>query len=100
MEALFQPSMKGTTTRPFVAALLRVTKGVVILNTLFVILNEVKDLAFRLEIKGDSFLVSHVDEFATEVELLRQNHKFLTLLDEFKENQDTISLAQVEQQLR
>ncbi|MEI6310245.1 MAG: hypothetical protein WCP58_11465 [bacterium] len=50
--------------------------------------------------KGDSFLVSHADEFATEVELLRQNHKFLSMLDKFKEEQSSISLDQVEKQLR
>ena len=50
--------------------------------------------------KGDSFLVSHVDEFATEVVLLRQNHKFLSMLDKLKEEQSAISLDQVEKQLR
>jgi hypothetical protein len=50
--------------------------------------------------KGDSFSVSHADEFATEVELLRQNHIFLSMLDKFKEDQNSISLDQVEKQLR
>ena len=50
--------------------------------------------------KGDSFLVSHADEFATEVELLRRNHAFLTMLDEFKEAKDVIPLDQVEKELR
>lgn len=50
--------------------------------------------------KGDSFVVSHADEFAMEVELLRQNHAFLAMLDEFKEDRETIPLEQVEKQLR
>ena len=32
---------------------------------------------------GTSFIVSMADEFSTEVELLRQNHSFLTLLDAY-----------------
>ena len=50
--------------------------------------------------KGDSFLVSQADEFATEVELLRRNHTFLRMLDQFKEDKDTIPLDQVEKELR
>jgi hypothetical protein len=50
--------------------------------------------------KGDSFLVSHADEFATEVELLRRNHGFLTMLDEFKEGKERIPLDRVEKDLR
>lgn len=50
--------------------------------------------------KGDSFSVSHADEFATEVELLREDHTFLSMLDKFKEEQGAISLDQVEKQLR
>jgi hypothetical protein len=50
--------------------------------------------------QGDSFLVSHADEFATEVELLRRNHAFLTMLDEFKQGKDRIPLDQVERELR
>lgn len=50
--------------------------------------------------KGDSFLVSHADEFATEVELLRRNHTFLTMLDDLKQAKDTIPLDQVERELR
>jgi len=49
---------------------------------------------------GDSFLVSPADEFATEVELLRRNHTFLTRLDEFKEDKAMIPLEQVEKDLR
>jgi hypothetical protein len=40
------------------------------------------------------------DEFATEVELLRQNHAFLTLLDTYEQAQKTISLEDVEIRLR
>jgi hypothetical protein len=50
--------------------------------------------------EGDSFVVSQADEFATEVELLRQNHTFLAMLDEFKNEKETIPLEQVETELR
>jgi len=50
--------------------------------------------------KGDSFVISQADEFATEVELLRRNHTFLSMLDEFKEENETIPLEKVEQELR
>ena len=49
---------------------------------------------------GTSFVLSMVDEFATEVELLRQHHTFLTLLDEYKQERKTISLDEVEERLR
>jgi len=49
---------------------------------------------------GDSFIVSHADEFATEVELLRQNHGFLTMLDKFKEDTESIPLDEAEKRLR
>lgn len=50
--------------------------------------------------QGDSFVVSPADELATEVELLRQNHTFLTMLDRFKEDSDSIPLAEAEDRLR
>ncbi len=50
--------------------------------------------------QGDSFVISHADEFATEVELLRRNHTFLSMLDEFKKENETIPLDQVEKELR
>ena len=59
-----------------------------------------KDALFVKTEKGDSFLVSQADEFATEVELLRRNHTFLRMLDPFKEDRDTIPLDQVEKELR
>jgi len=49
---------------------------------------------------GTSFVLSLADEFATEVELLRQNHAFLTLLDAYKQTQKTILLEEVEKRLR
>jgi len=49
---------------------------------------------------GDSFLVSHADEFAAEVELLRRNPEFLALLDEFKKEKQAVSLDQTERDLR
>jgi hypothetical protein len=49
---------------------------------------------------GMSFVLSLADEFATEVELLRQNHAFLTLLDWHKQSQKAISFDEVEKRLR
>jgi hypothetical protein len=49
---------------------------------------------------GTSFVLSMADEFATEVELLRQNHSFLTLLDSYKQERKTLSLEEVEERLR
>jgi len=49
---------------------------------------------------GDSFVVSPADELATEVELLRRNHTFLTMLDRLKEDAESIPLAEADKQLR
>jgi hypothetical protein len=49
---------------------------------------------------GESFLVSPADDFDTEVQLLRRNHAFLTLLDRLKAEEGRIPLAQAEQNLR
>ncbi len=49
---------------------------------------------------GETFVISSTDEFESEVELLRQNHTFLSMLDEFKKGQDTISLEEAEKMLR
>ena len=49
---------------------------------------------------GETFVISSTDEFESEVELLRQNHTFLSMLDEFKKGQDTIPLEEVEKMLR
>jgi hypothetical protein len=45
---------------------------------------------------GDFFFVSPADEFETEVERLRRNHTFLSMLDKFKLEKETILLEQVE----
>ena len=50
--------------------------------------------------KGDSFVISQADEFVTEVELLRRNHAFLSMLDKLKEENATIPLDEVEKELR
>ena len=50
--------------------------------------------------KGDSFVVSPADDLAAEVELLRRNHTFLTMLDRLKEDRESIPLAEAEDQLR
>lgn len=49
---------------------------------------------------GTSFVVSAADELTTEVELLRRNHKFLTLLDEYEQDQTAVSLEEVERRLQ
>lgn len=49
---------------------------------------------------GDFFVINTVDSFDTEVELLRRNHTFLTMLDKFKSEKETIPLEQVEKDLR
>ncbi len=49
---------------------------------------------------GESFLISSADEFDVEVQLLRKNHRFLTLLDQLKSDRDTVSLEEVEKSLR
>jgi len=59
-------NIKLTKTRPTVAELIRSAKrGPVLLEAS----------------SGERFLVTPADEFATEVELLRQHHKLLAFLD-------------------
>ena len=49
---------------------------------------------------GESFVISSTDEFDSEVELLRKNHKFLSMLDNFKSGDETIPIDEVEKNLR
>ena len=49
---------------------------------------------------GETFLISSADDFDTEVQLLRRNHKFLAMLDELKRDRETIPLEEVEKSLR
>lgn len=49
---------------------------------------------------GGSFLISNADDFETEVQLLRRNHEFLTMLDKLKRDRDTIPLEEAEKTLR
>jgi hypothetical protein len=49
---------------------------------------------------GTTFLVSGADEFATEVELLRRNQRFLELLDSWKQDRRTVPLDEAERLLR
>ena len=49
---------------------------------------------------GESFLISSADDFDTEVQLLRRNHKFLAMLDKLKRDRDTIPLEEAEKTLR
>ena len=49
---------------------------------------------------GDSFVISSADDFETEVELLRRNHDFLSMLDELKTDTESVPLEEVERRLR
>ena len=49
---------------------------------------------------GGSFVISSTDEYNTEVELLRKNHKFLSMLDDFKGEDEVFSIDLVEKNLR
>jgi hypothetical protein len=49
---------------------------------------------------GTTFVLSAADDLSTEVELLRRNHKFLALLDSYKQDQRTIPLEEMEDRLR
>ena len=49
---------------------------------------------------GDSFFISLADDFDSEVELLRKNHRFLSMLDKFKQETEKMSLDEVEKSLR
>ena len=51
-------------------------------------------------IDGESFVISSTDGFDSEVELLRKNHKFLSMLDNFKISDETIPIDEVEKNLR
>ncbi len=65
------------------------------------LLNSARNEAIMVKASdGTFFVLSMADDFATEVELLRQNHTFLTLLDSFKQGQKTMSLEEVEKRLR
>ena len=48
---------------------------------------------------GDAFVISLADDLDAEVQLLRQHHGFLTMLDEFKKEK-TIPLEEAERHLR
>ena len=43
--------------------------------------------------RGECFLVTRADDFETEVELLRRNHKFLAFLDQRFRNTRTTTLS-------
>jgi len=49
---------------------------------------------------GDSFFISLADDFESEIELLRKNHRFLSMLDTFKQEESATSLEDVEKLLR
>ena len=49
--------------------------------------------------RGESFLMTRADDFETEVELLRRNHKFLAFLDRRFNDARTTTLQEVEAHL-
>lgn len=51
-----------------------------------------------LEVQN-KFVLSPIDDFALEVELLRNNEEFMAYLDELSEQEATISLEDVEREL-
>lgn len=48
---------------------------------------------------SEGFVLAPVDEFALEVELLRDNEEFMAYLDELFKQEATISLEEVEKEL-
>lgn len=48
---------------------------------------------------SEGFVLAPVDEFALEVELLRDNAEFMAYLDELFKQEATISLEEVEKEL-
>jgi hypothetical protein len=48
---------------------------------------------------GNRYLISHADDLQTEVEMLRTNQRFLSLLDEAKQDQTRHSLEEVRKML-
>ncbi|MDA0832495.1 MAG: hypothetical protein O2955_20685 [Planctomycetota bacterium] len=51
-------------------------------------------------VDGTSYILSAAEDLTTEVELLRRNHEFLSLLDTLKEDSSRISLEDVERRLQ
>jgi len=59
-----------------------------------------KDIVLVTTEQGDSFVISPADDFETEVQLLRRNHSFLTMLDELKKDKVAVPLEEAEKKLR
>ncbi len=69
-----------------------------------ILLDELLETARRETVilqKADNerFVLSLVDEFALEIELLRNNEEFMTYLDELFSQEATIPLEEVEKEL-
>ena len=67
-------------------------------------LDEVVDLAqdelvVLRKSDGSVFALSHVDDFAVEVELLKNNTEFMALLHQLSQEDSAISLEDLRQQL-
>ncbi len=70
-------------------------------SSIIELLNMAKEESVLVKTKdGDAFVISSIDEFNSEVELLRKNHKFLSMLDSFKEEKESFSIDLVEKNLR
>jgi hypothetical protein len=48
---------------------------------------------------GQRYLISHADDLQTEVELLRNNQRFMSFLDDAKQDQTRYSIEEVRQML-
>jgi hypothetical protein len=48
---------------------------------------------------GTAYALSHVDDFAVEAELLKHNPEFLRLMNEFSNEEATISLEDLRREL-
>ena len=57
------------------------------------------ELVVLRKANGSVFALSHVDEFAVEVELLKHNAEFMALLRQFSQEPATISLEDLRQEL-
>ncbi len=57
------------------------------------------ELVVLRKANGSVFALSHVDEFAVEVELLKDNPEFMALLRQLSQEPATISLEDLRQEL-
>ena len=58
-----------------------------------------EELVVLRKADGSVFALSHVDDFAVEVELLKNNTEFMAFLRQLSQEKATISLKDLRQQL-